>query len=65
MSIDHVKETAPGIVAGCATVGSFAIAWLTQDGIPVLHALSLLAGVAAGFATALYYLVMAVKARGR
>lgn len=54
--ITHFKTTIPGLIGNATAGGAFTIAYLTDDVIPVLHAISLVAGIVAAFATAAYYI---------
>lgn len=55
---DHVKETMPGIIGNCASGAAFVAAWLTNDGLPLLHVISVVIGIIVGIGTAGYYFAM-------
>lgn len=52
-----IKDTIPGVVGNCSVVTSFSIAWLTDNAVPVLHVISVIVGIIASIATAMYYLL--------
>lgn len=60
-----IKDTIPGVVGNCSVATSFGIAWLTDNAMPTLHVLSVVAGIVASVATALYYLLEWRAARKR
>lgn len=58
-----IKGTEIG-VAGTGTTGAMGfVAWLTVDGLPIVHALAALGTAFVGFATGIYYIVKLVKLR--
>ena len=53
--IDHLRETTPGLIGNCTAGAAWGIAWLTADGLPILHALSMVAGILLSIITGAYY----------
>lgn len=60
---DHVKETMPGIIGNCASGAALVAAWLTNDGLPILHVISVVIGIIVGIGTAGYYFAMWRRAK--
>jgi hypothetical protein len=54
--ITHIKATVPGVAGNATAAGSFGVAYFTVTVMPVLHAFSILAGIIASVATAVYYI---------
>lgn len=50
----HIGDSAPGIV-GTSIAGSFTVVGFVSSAIPVLQAVSLLAGIAVAIVTFVYY----------
>lgn len=52
-----IKDTIPGVVGNCSAGAAFGIAWITDNAMPALHILSVIVGIVASVATAMYYLL--------
>lgn len=52
-----IKDTIPGVVGNCSVATSFGVAWLTDNAMPALHVISVVVGILASLATAMYYLL--------
>lgn len=60
-----IKDTIPGVVGNCSAGAAFGVAWLTDNAMPALHLLSVVVGIVASVATAMYYLIEWRAARKR
>lgn len=58
-----IRDTVPGVAGNCASGGAWLIAWFTLHGEPVLHVMSVVAGIIASIATAAYYILEYRRAR--
>lgn len=58
-----IKDTVPGVVGNCASTSAWVTAWITLHSEPVLHIMSVVAGIIASIATAAYYILEYRRAR--
>jgi len=63
--IAQVKETVPGVVGNCTSGVAYVLAYVTAETLPILHVMSLLAGVLASSATFAYYIVQWRRAHAK